>query len=44
MKNVFEVMKTRIKKMKMMFRKLHPYYWFDNFLDGFEVDLKEFKY
>jgi len=37
-------MNTLIKKLKAMLRRLNPYYWFDGFLDGFEIELVEFKY
>jgi hypothetical protein len=37
-------MKTRIKKIKTKLKQLNPYCWFDEMLNGFEIELKEFKY
>jgi hypothetical protein len=36
-------MRDRIKKIKKIFKRLHPFHWYDGLLDGLEIDLKEFK-
>jgi hypothetical protein len=37
-------MKALIKRTRTTLKQLNPYYWFDELLNEFEIELKEFKY
>lgn len=31
-----------VRRVKKNILKWHPYHWFDEFMDGIEIELKEF--
>jgi hypothetical protein len=37
------LLKMLIRRAKKIVKSVHPFHWFDGFMDGIKIDLKEFE-